>query len=220
MYNSIVEKRGSVAFPEFLGERIYMREFFQSEGLPADLSRWQSVVDDMLKGIKTKQPIYLMVDQTYVKQGQPQRRPGMHVDGYWVVGDHTGGGHRGISAHGGHRGGHIGFNPKHSSSHRGHTRHSGGKTGWESVDFSAPEAIILASNISACVGYMGQYDEKMIGHGGDASRVNADLDRIVLESNRVYAGNVGFLHESLPVQTDCFRTLVRLNVPGWTSTVH
>jgi hypothetical protein len=181
----------------------------------------------MLKGIKTDQPIYLMVDQTYVKQGQPQRRPGMHVDGYWVVGDHTGGGHRGgISVHGGHRGGHIGFSSHGGNGHGGGgdrwngTKHSGSKNGWDNIDFTAPEGIILASNISACAGYIGQYDEKLIGHGGEASRVKSDLDRIVLEANHVYAGNVGFLHESLPVHMDCFRTLVRLNVPGWTPTVH
>lgn len=219
MYNSIVEKRGTVVMPEFSGERIYMHEFMQSEGLPANLSRWQSVVDDMLHGIKTDQPIYLMVDQTHVKQGQPQRRPGMHVDGYWVVGDHTGGGHRGISAHGG--GGHGGGSGRWNGDNgHGSSKHSSGNSGWDSVNFSSPEGIILASNISACAGYIGQYDEQMIGNGGDASLVKTTLDRVVLEANKVYAGNVGFLHESLPVDVDCFRTLVRLNVPGWTPTVH
>lgn len=32
----------------------------------------------------------------------------------------------------------------------------------------------------------------------------------------VYAGNVSMLHESLPVAETCERTVVRLNVPGWT----
>jgi hypothetical protein len=42
------------------------------------------------------------------------------------------------------------------------------------------------------------------------------MDEIILDSGRVYAGNVTMLHESIPVPFDCLRTLVRLNVPGWT----
>jgi hypothetical protein len=222
MYNSIVQERGKVAFPEFLGERIYMQAFLQSEGLPAEFSRWQNTVDDMLNGIKTDKPIYLMVDQKVVEKGQPQRRPGLHVDGYWMAGAtaHRGGGHRSsINAHGGDR--HNGTPPPYThGGNRHQANHSSGKSGWNSIDFSTPEAIMLASNVSACAAYVGQYDETLIGHGGDASKVHDKLDRIVLNSNQVYAGNVGFLHESLAVDEDCFRTLVRLNVPGWTPTLH
>lgn len=32
---------------------------------------------------------------------------------------------------------------------------------------------------------------------------------------KAYAGNVSMLHESMPLPTDTLRTLVRINVPGW-----
>lgn len=227
MINSIVQARGQVQFPEFRGERIYMHEFYQNEGLPEQFAHWQGTVDAMLSHIDTNQPIYLMVDQAVVKAGEFHRRPGMHVDGYWMAGH---GGHR-ISAHGGS--GHGGYwrsdrpshggHPTHGGNgggHRSTPRHSAGKNGWDVIDFSAPEGIILASNVAACVGYVGQYDEQSLGHGGDASHIRGQFDRIELEANRVYAGNVGMLHETVAVKNDCMRTVVRLNVPGWTPSIN
>ena len=42
-----------------------------------------------------------------------------------------------------------------------------------------------------------------------------------MEPGRVWAGEaLSFLHESLPLQVHALRTLVRLNVPGWTPTAH
>jgi hypothetical protein len=213
MYQSIVQKRGEVQFPEFMAERVYMQKFFKNEGLPESLKRWQPTVNSMLAGIETEQPIYLMVDQAFVPGGNAHRRPGKHVDGYWVESVHRGNGHGGhrISAHGIH-------GPKHAPTRKEgeHApRHSAGLNGWDAVDFSYPEGIILASDIQACAAYNGLYDESLLGEGGDASHISGHFERIDMQSNHVYAGNVGMLHESLPVNTDCFRTVVRLNVPGW-----
>ena len=80
---SNVELRGAVKFPQFLGERVYMREFTKSDGLPNDLMRLQSTIDGMLEGIEVDGPIFVMIDQSEVKAGQFHRRPGMHVDGIW-----------------------------------------------------------------------------------------------------------------------------------------
>lgn len=227
MIKSIVQKRGSIEFPEHTGERIYMLPFTKSVGLPKQYGRWQATVDRMLEGIETSLPIYLMVDQGTVTPSASQRRPGVHVDGYWNPGVacHGAGGYghggRSSPGHGGGGRSHSGWRDWDYDDSPGHSpmppRHSAGREGWNSIDFSAPEAVLLAANVSACRAYVGEYDEQLIGEGGDASCIPLDnLDRVVLDSHVVYAGNVGLLHESLPTQREMLRTLVRLNVPGWT----
>lgn len=240
MIQSIAQRRGQVAFPAFTGERIYMQPFFQKSGLPNSMGRWQATVDAMLDGIKTDNPIYLMVDQGVVLPSTSHRRPGIHVDGYWNPGVGKYNSYGGKSAHGGNRGGHTGRNPEPAGGHRGwvdperlpHTqvipgyrptaprpghRAFTGAAGWEEIDFSAPEAIILASDVSACVAYTGEYDEHLIGDGGDATRIDLrGLNAQVFDAGIAYAGNVALLHESMPLDIETPRTLVRLNVPGWT----
>lgn len=198
MNHSIVQQCGPVAFPAFMAERVYMREFRKESGLPSDLVRWQSTIDAMLDGVDTDGPIYLMIDQKALRAGESHRRPGVHVDGYWhpAIGKHQG--HRAVSAHGG--GGHG----------------TGCAGNWSNFDFSAPEGIILASDVQACRAYAGEFHGAP-GEGGDYAHITlSGLDRIELASNTVYAGNVSMLHETVPVNRDCVRTLVRLNVPGWT----
>lgn len=194
MYTSHIQQRGKVSFPEYKGERIYMREFTQRDGLPKDLSRWQPTVDQMLDGIRVDGPIFMMVDQSHISAGSTQRRPGVHIDGYWMPAKmaHGGGGH------GGHR-----------------IRYWSNDPWVHGVCFDEPEAIILASDVAACRGYAGQYSG-IVGDGGDCSGIDLQgLDAINLSAGTAYAGNVSMLHETLPVAHACNRTLVRLNVPGW-----
>ena len=191
---SYVEQRGKVNFPEFTGERVYMKEFYKEKGLPSELSRWQNTVDSMLEGVETDGPIYLMIDQGVVKGGTSQRRGGLHVDGYW---------NPRISAHGGAK--HIG---------------SWKTGGWVNCNFKDKEALILASSLTAARGYQGIW-EGSCGEGGDCSHINtSNLKEVVMHAGNIYAGNVTMLHESLPVAEDCIRTLVRLNVPGWSPEKH
>lgn len=180
MQTSSVQQRGRVAFPVFQGERIYMREFTKAAGLPADIARWQSTVDAMLDGVDTDGPIFIMVDQGGVRANTTQRRPGLHVDGYW---------NPAIYAHG----------------------HGGQRIG--SVE---SEAIILASDMLGCAAYVGEYEGEP-GSGGDCTHIDADgLTRVEMEPGRVWAGDaLRMLHEAIPVERDCVRTVVRLNVPGW-----
>lgn len=187
---SIVQQRGNVQFPAFLAERVYMREF-RKGSLPADLGRWQPTIDAMLDGIDIDGPIYLMIDQSVVQAGAAQRRPGVHIDGYWIPG---------LQAHGG------------GGSHAG--RWDSSPT-WKHCSFDQPEALILASSITASRAFSGEYSGQP-GDGGDFSHLDlTGLEERTLLAGRIYAGNVTMLHESLPVVTNCQRTLVRLSVPGW-----
>lgn len=56
MHIGTAQKGTRVLFPSFSGERIYMREFSQVAGVPADLRRWQDTVDAMLDGIRVDGP--------------------------------------------------------------------------------------------------------------------------------------------------------------------
>lgn len=90
---------------------------------------------------------------------------------------------------------------------------------WEAASFEAPEAIILASTHRACRGYIGQF-EGPIKDGGDCEHIDlTGLTRISMDPFTSYVGNVTALHETMPVTQDCYRQLVRLNVPGWQPTL-
>lgn len=190
MITSRIHQFGRVTFPDFIGERVHMREFTREAGLPADLRRWQDTVDAMLDGVEADGPIYLMIDQAPVLASSTHRRPGLHVDGYWhpAQSDSAAGRHTGV----------------HTGSHR-HV-HFG----------SSAEGLILASNVLGCAAYVGAY-EGVPGEGGDCDHVDTGgLMKVDLEPGRVWAGHtLNMLHESLPVARDCMRTVFRLNVPGW-----
>lgn len=178
MTKSTLIDRGLVMFPEWTGERIYMRAF--RGPLPFDLARWQPTVDMMMDGVETNAECFLMVDQTRVVAGASQRRPGVHCDGYWIAGQwRHGGGHRHLP--------------------------------------DRAESILLASDVSGCAAYVGEYDEEP-GEGGDCDHVPLwGFEQVRLEPNRVYASSALSLHESVAVARDCERTLVRINVPGWSA---
>lgn len=211
--HSIAQRRGGVHFPEFTGERVYMRRF--DYGLPRDLSRWQSTVDAMMDGIKTDQPLYLMIDQSLVKAGQPQRRPGIHIDGYWVESLNMHG-HRGqISAHGAEPR-HGGEPAPRDDRHRGAPKHMGQCGAWPvDATYEEKEGLLLASDIIGCQAYLGEFDDAP-GEGGDCTHIDVSgMEPLLMLPFMTYAGNVTMLHESLPVFEDSRRTLVRINVPGW-----
>jgi len=190
---SYIREIGPVAFPQWTGERVYMRPFTKAAGLPPHLRRWQSTIGAMLSGVDTEEPIYLMIDQSEVHAGQSQRRPGVHIDGYWIAGS---------GKHGPKPPGHCGSWDTPAP-------------GWKHVNFSRPEALILASDVEASRAFLGHWEGE-VAEGGDCRAVSlGGLAACNLLANHAYAGNVSMLHESLPVSCVTRRTLVRLNVPGW-----
>lgn len=202
-----------VVFPEFNAERHYMIPFFKKEGLPKHLQHWQNTVDAMLEGVETDDLIFFMADQGKVKKKTPHRRPGAHIDNYWVpsTGHRGGGGHLNpcLPGMGGgmHRGGggHLGMRSRKD-------RHSG----WCSSFDMPKQAIILASDVQGCKGYVGEWNGVVEDHG-DCSHIDTSkLTEHFLKPHQVYLGDTSqFIHESVPVEYNCMRTLVRLNVNGW-----
>lgn len=201
---------GPVSFPEFMGERIYMLPFTKKAGLPTHAKRWQRTVDQMLDGLDTDATMYLMVDEKVTPAGTSSRRGGVHVDGYWVpaVNGHDSGGHR-VSAY---SGGHV----SRISAHGGGGHQKGPSHGGPRYNYISdnPEALLLASNVSGCAFYEGDYvlpEWKM----GDCSMVDtSNMVKTIQQPNVVYGGHtLTLLHESLPLMSAANRTVVRLNVP-------
>lgn len=203
---SRVSIRNQVTFPAFLAEKVYMEPFLQKEGLPKNLARWQNTVDIMLDSIKTSLPIYLMIDQGVVAPNTFHRREGLHIDGCWIEAGHRG--HRGhISAHG----------PTHKEPppYRGYSGGHGDPSNKSHCLSSYKETLLLASNVIGCVGYEGEFIHPEWKEGDRSSLDSSKFNKIVFESGRVYGGDtMSMLHESIPVQEMCQRTVIRLNVPG------
>jgi hypothetical protein len=125
-----------------------------------------------------------------VKAGEIHRRPGVHVDGYWVGNGHN----------------------KH------HVRPVVGKWDtpkpWSTADFVEPETLLLASNVFGCRAFIGKCHGG-VGDMGDCSGMDlSGFEILPMDPGYCYAGSVGALHESVPTPVDAFRTVVRLNVPG------
>lgn len=225
MYRSVMTSNNTqVFFPEFKAERIYMQKFHKEEGLPEYLRRWQDTVDAMLVDVDTDNPIFIMIDQGIVKAGHPHRRPGRHIDGYWIEGisahrSDGGGSHQTrVPDHHTHRQTHI-FREPSPGGHENRPRHAIG-SGDSELFLNHPEAIILASDVSGCIGYTGSWTGE-IGDGGNLEHLDlSHMEKHVLQPNHSYIGNVGFIHESVPINFDCQRTLVRLNVKNWEPKFH
>lgn len=222
--DSLVQRRGTVDFPEHTGERRYMVPFFQGSGLPAGLARWRETVEAMLDGIVTDREVYLMVDQSYVDPATTQRRPGAHVDGWWqpaLLRHGHGGHHLAPGSHvidprpPGHRT--TPWNPGHRATPQ---RPDGGHGLVRSIvparngEFvESDQLILLASDVTASRGWAGSAPSEP-EDGGDCTHIDVTrLEEIVFTSGRCWAGNAHMLHESTPLAAGGLRTPVRLNVP-------
>ena len=87
---------------------------------------------------------------------------------------------------------------------------------WNTVDHELVNKsdIILLSNAMGSVGYRGKI-KTYLTEGGDCSHIAEELKsfaREPLEANKVYLGSSHFIHESVPVEQDCNRQLLRITV--------
>lgn len=74
--------------------------------------------------------------------------------------------------------------------------------------------IILLSSHLGSVGYRGEV-ETYLTEGGDCSHIAEELKsfkREPLEAHKIYLGNGHFIHESVPVDKDCDRQLLRITI--------
>lgn len=227
---SIIQQVGRVEFAAHTNERVHMVTFHREEGLPESLRRWDHTVEQMLTGIDTDLPITIMIDQGIVRAGNTHRRGGLHIDGFWVPGTLLAGRHHGteVTTPGFKTQWQIEHDSEQERQHRERTKKINSRLPSKSKlnlldpgarELSADgwpiEAIVLASDVAACRALVGEYTGS-IGKGGDVSHLDlSHMREVMFAVDMAYAGNVTFVHESLPVPVDCARTVVRLNVPGY-----
>ncbi len=84
---SEVNKMGSVEFPKFKGSRVLMMPVELHDidaSLPLGLTRWAGFLLDLVEMSPCQNGIgYLTIDEIYTSSGKSQRRPGLHVDGWY-----------------------------------------------------------------------------------------------------------------------------------------
>ena len=162
--------------------------------------RFKNVVSSMIKDLPVKKGIaYLTVDGRVVKKGETHRRGGPHIDGnYYPEFSTCGSGGNGWKVG-------EGGNTLNSDQHKqSYCVHTGG--------------MIIASTIKGCKGWDGFFDGEP-GVGGDCSHIELN-EGFWLEPNMAYYGSSQFIHESMPIQEDHHRTLIRITLPPEYSVLH
>lgn len=81
---SKIENFGSVQFPSFSGVRAMMMPFRMEDPRgTVPYPQYLDLVSEICAKSSVKQGVgYLTIDEAVVEQGETQRRPGLHVDGY------------------------------------------------------------------------------------------------------------------------------------------
>lgn len=184
---SEVKKLMTIDIPSYTGI-LYMKEFLLDD-LSSIPSEFQSTIKKMVSSLNIKKgKAYLTIDGKKILKDNSHRREGAHIDGIWEPkGGWDDGGWNNISMHGTPP-------PRHSIN-----------------PFEVNGGIILASDYTASKGWNGEYDI-MPGDGGDCSKHNLS-EGFIMEKNNVYFGNSTFIHESLPINEDVHRTLIRISFP-------
>jgi hypothetical protein len=84
MFESKIEHKGTVQFPDFSGLRVMMLPFQMEDldTLDCDAFEYKALVHDLIGHSTVKTGVaYLTIDEALVESGVAHRRPGMHVDG-------------------------------------------------------------------------------------------------------------------------------------------
>ena len=156
--------------------------------------KFLSIAKQMMEGIRHQGgTAYFTIHGKTLKKGETLRRGGSHIDGNYgeyALNDWGSGG-------GGWKTGEEGYGVGHPIHNRQYIKPTGG--------------IILASNYSACKGWIGEY-EGTPEKGGDCTHFKLD-EPFLLKPNKIYYGNNHFIHESLPMSSDIHRVFARITLP-------
>ena len=163
-----------------------MVRFTPNEGLPECLAAWKDTISDMLATfiLIGNRPLFVMVDQAFVKAGQTHRRAGAHIDGNWVV------------------------DPINSGAHRG-TWNCGPE-----YELRPEAILLANSVDSSACAYLGYVCGSPGEGGDCQHLSLNTLEKLYLKPNTCYEGNVECIHECLPVVEDCYRQMIRIVIPG------
>lgn len=201
---SLLREVAQISFPKHVEHNRVYQVAFHKDAIPEVLKPWENTIQGMLKGIDCDGEMYFMADKAAVQKGKTHRRGGLHIDGNWY---RSVGHDDGNYCAGRHGGGHGAMQAGWGD--------GGGRWNdvWKFTD-DATGGIILASDIAGCDALVGKYDGTIL-KGGDCSHIDTTgMKQVSLKENTAYIGNVTMLHESLPMQFDCVRTVCRITMPA------
>lgn len=142
---------------------------------------------EMTSFLNPEDVVYVTIDEQFVRKGNTQRRGGVHIDGNWFL---TGELNGGVWKVGGYWG-----------TDREFSRHGG---------------MIIASNYSSCAAWLGEFKGEP-GAGGCCDHMKDQLatkEKLIMKANVAYLTNSTCVHESLPLDKDVYRRLVRITLPA------
>jgi len=183
-----------ISLPEYRGDQVYMHEFdMANPSLPKGYERWNTTLKEMVVASpKQTGKAYITIDEKIVKAGKSHRRGGPHTDGNYLFGWGGGGG--------GWLTGEDGRLLPREQHEEQYCSEKGG--------------MLMVSSYEACKGWNGDY-EGQPNQGGDCSHLDlSKMNNFNLKSNTLYWGNSTFIHESLPLEEDVKRQLVRITLPA------
>lgn len=189
MITSISKEFQEINIPFYDGS-IKMLSFYL-EDLSRIPAQFKGLVEEMISGLPIKKGLaYFTVDGKLIKKGESHRRPGVHIDGNFL--------------------------PSQGWDSGGWKIGGGGKVLSESDHLIAYESntggLLIASTHPACKGWNGLFEGRP-STGGDCAHINITGNGFIMNPNVIYYGNSQFLHESVPVDKDVHRTLVRITLP-------
>lgn len=184
---------GIIEMPEFKGRNLYMHKMRMDEiSLPTEVEDFKNPIETILSKIENRSNVcYVTIDEKHIN-GCTHRRSGIHVDFNWdeKLKSHSGGGN------GGH---------KNIVSGKWGT---GGYWNDKNIEMGG---MLLVSNYEGCKVWKGEYDGE-IKDGGDCSGINvSNLESEIMPANEVYYLNALGIHESLVINKEVYRTLIRIN---------
>jgi hypothetical protein len=182
-----------ISLPEWKGDRVYMYEFEMSNPvLPKKYKRWEPLINEIIESAPKKTgKAYLTIDEKIVKKGESHRRGGPHTDGNYLFG--WGGGSGWLTGEDGR------FLPREKH---------------EQQYCSDKGGMLIVSSYEACDGWNGDFHGQP-NQGGDCSHLDlSNMEKFRLKKNTLYWGNSTFIHESLPLDKDVKRQLVRITLPA------
>lgn len=192
MIHSISVQHHKVSIPQYIGE-VKMLPFNMADTSNVP-SEFKPLIDEMLSVLPIKEGIaYLTIDGKIINSGATHRRGGAHIDGNYLV-EACGWGS------GGGNGWKVGEGGRELSTEH-HKRSYASSTG----------GMLIVSDYQTCKGWNGVYNG-VPGIGGDCSNIELD-NGFMLSPNVLYYGNSQFIHETLPVEKEVHRTLVRITLP-------
>jgi len=187
-----------ISLPEYRGDRVYMHEFdIANPSMPAGYERWNPVLREIASFSPKKTGIaYVTIDEKIVGRGESHRRGGAHTDGNYLFG--WGGGGGWLTGEDGR------FLPREKH---------------EAQYCSEKGGMLIVSSYEACRGWNGEIKGEP-AQGGDCSHLDlSEMDSYIMKSNTLYWGNSTFVHESLPIEEEVARQLVRITLPADTEDI-